>query len=230
MVDPKAFAPEQLRRSQDRLCIIPPNSFALARTVEYFRIPRDVLVICLGKSHLRALRHHRERHAAGAGMGRPGDAGNPQHHPAARQDLRQRRHRVSSCSCKATNPARSATPTKPANTCDSAASRCRGCEAGGGRETKQGQGALPPGPPPGDGRSPGPLPGGSLCAGGGAGGGAAAGLDGAVRRPPAPPRRHPRHPRTQGTNKWVPRAPPLAGVRGQRPLALLAFPPAKAPI
>jgi dCTP deaminase len=34
--------------------VIPPNSFALARTVEYFRVPRDVLVICLGKSTMRA--------------------------------------------------------------------------------------------------------------------------------------------------------------------------------
>ena len=50
VVDPKEFAPRQLRRPQDRSCIIPPNSFALGHTVEYFRIPRDVLVICLGKS------------------------------------------------------------------------------------------------------------------------------------------------------------------------------------
>jgi dCTP deaminase len=50
VVDPKNFERDQLRRSQEDYCIIPPNSFALARTVEYFRIPRDVLVICLGKS------------------------------------------------------------------------------------------------------------------------------------------------------------------------------------
>ena len=50
VVDPKAFAPNSLVDRETDVCVIPPNSFALARTVEYFRIPRDVLVICLGKS------------------------------------------------------------------------------------------------------------------------------------------------------------------------------------
>jgi deoxycytidine triphosphate deaminase len=43
--------------------IVPPNSFALARSVEYFRIPRDVLTHLRGQKHLCALRHHRERDA-----------------------------------------------------------------------------------------------------------------------------------------------------------------------
>ena len=50
IVDPKAFAPESFVDRRGAVCIIPPNSFALAHTVEYFRIPRDILVICLGKS------------------------------------------------------------------------------------------------------------------------------------------------------------------------------------
>jgi len=50
IVDPKAFAPESFVDRRGPVCIIPPNSFVLAHTVEYFRIPRDVLVICLGKS------------------------------------------------------------------------------------------------------------------------------------------------------------------------------------
>ncbi|MGV8948076.1 MAG: dCTP deaminase [Candidatus Paracaedibacter sp.] len=50
VVDPKAFSPNSFVDRKTDVCIIPPNSFALARTVEYFRIPRDVLVICLGKS------------------------------------------------------------------------------------------------------------------------------------------------------------------------------------
>lgn len=50
IVDPKAFSSNSLVDRKTDVCIIPPNSFALARTVEYFRIPRDVLVICLGKS------------------------------------------------------------------------------------------------------------------------------------------------------------------------------------
>jgi dCTP deaminase len=50
VVDPKDFSPAGFVDRQTDVCIIPPNSFVLARTVEYFRVPRDVLVICLGKS------------------------------------------------------------------------------------------------------------------------------------------------------------------------------------
>src|SRR5580700_7858180 len=50
VIDPKAFAPSSFVDRKTDVCIIPPNSFALGHTVEYFRIPRDVLVICLGKS------------------------------------------------------------------------------------------------------------------------------------------------------------------------------------
>jgi dCTP deaminase len=50
IVDPKAFDPKSFVDFKGPYCIIPPNSFALARTVEYFRIPRNVLVVCLGKS------------------------------------------------------------------------------------------------------------------------------------------------------------------------------------
>ncbi len=50
IVDPKDFASNSFVDRKTDCCIIPPNSFALARTVEYFRVPRDVLVICLGKS------------------------------------------------------------------------------------------------------------------------------------------------------------------------------------
>jgi dCTP deaminase len=49
-VDPKSFSSQSFVDRKTDVCIIPPNSFALARTVEYFRVPRDVLVICLGKS------------------------------------------------------------------------------------------------------------------------------------------------------------------------------------
>ncbi len=50
IVDPKNFAADSFVDVTADVCIIPPNSFALARSVEYFRIPRNVLVICLGKS------------------------------------------------------------------------------------------------------------------------------------------------------------------------------------
>jgi dCTP deaminase len=50
LVDPKAFSAQSFVEREGASCVIPPNSFALARTIEYFRIPRDLLVICLGKS------------------------------------------------------------------------------------------------------------------------------------------------------------------------------------
>lgn len=50
IVDPKKFDEKSFVNFKGDVCVIPPNSFALARTVEYFRIPRSVLTICLGKS------------------------------------------------------------------------------------------------------------------------------------------------------------------------------------
>jgi dCTP deaminase len=50
IVDPKEFDPKSMVDYVGEVCVIPPNSFALARTVEYFRIPRQVLTVCLGKS------------------------------------------------------------------------------------------------------------------------------------------------------------------------------------
>lgn len=50
IVDPKNFSSNSFVDRKADVCVIPPNSFVLARTVEYFRIPREVLVICLGKS------------------------------------------------------------------------------------------------------------------------------------------------------------------------------------
>ena len=50
IVDPKKFDHRSMVDFKGEVCIIPPNSFALARTVEYFRIPRNVLTVCVGKS------------------------------------------------------------------------------------------------------------------------------------------------------------------------------------
>ena len=50
VIDPKSFDPRSFVDMKADVCIIPPNSFALARTIEYFRVPRDVLTVCLGKS------------------------------------------------------------------------------------------------------------------------------------------------------------------------------------
>ena len=50
IVDPKNFKKNSFVSRKGRECVIPPNSFALASTIEYFKIPKDILVICLGKS------------------------------------------------------------------------------------------------------------------------------------------------------------------------------------
>ncbi len=50
VVDPKNFDPNSFVSFKGDICIIPPNSFALAKTIEYFRIPRNVLTVCVGKS------------------------------------------------------------------------------------------------------------------------------------------------------------------------------------
>ena len=50
VVDPKNFDEKNIVDFKGDVCIVPPNSFALARTIEYFKMPRDVLAICLGKS------------------------------------------------------------------------------------------------------------------------------------------------------------------------------------
>jgi dCTP deaminase len=50
IVDPKHFDSKSMVDFEGEICVIPPNSFALARTVEYFRIPRSILTICVGKS------------------------------------------------------------------------------------------------------------------------------------------------------------------------------------
>jgi len=50
IVDPKHFDPRSMVEYKGDMCVIPPNSFALARTVEYFRIPKNVLTVCVGKS------------------------------------------------------------------------------------------------------------------------------------------------------------------------------------
>lgn len=50
VVDPKHFNPQSFIDYVGDICVIPPNSFVLAQTVEYFRIPRDVITVCLGKS------------------------------------------------------------------------------------------------------------------------------------------------------------------------------------
>ena len=83
IVDPKGFDATSFVDVKSDVCVIPPNSFALARTVEYFRIPRTVLTICLGKSTYARCR-----------VGRSRDPRVLEHDAAAGQDLRQRGRRA----------------------------------------------------------------------------------------------------------------------------------------
>jgi dCTP deaminase len=76
VVDPKAFDARSFVDFEGESCLVPPNSFALARSVEYFRIPRDVLTLCVGKSTYARSRYHRKCNTSRAGMGGPCYAGN----------------------------------------------------------------------------------------------------------------------------------------------------------
>ena len=69
IIDPKAFDERSFVSVQAESVIVPPNSFALARSIEYFRSPRDVFTICVGKSTCVRCGHTSERNAVRAGVG-----------------------------------------------------------------------------------------------------------------------------------------------------------------
>ena len=91
IIDPKAFDERSFVSVQAESVIVPPNSFALARSVEYFRIPRDVLTICVGKStyaRCGIIVNVTPFEPEWEGIR---DARDLEHHAASGQDLRQRR-------------------------------------------------------------------------------------------------------------------------------------------
>lgn len=110
IVDPKHFDPKSLVEVNGPTCLIPPNSFALAVSVETFRIPRNVLTICVGKST-----YARCGVIVNVTPFEPGwegrRAGNLQHDAPAGEDLRWRRLGRKSSSSRATARARIPTPT-----------------------------------------------------------------------------------------------------------------------
>src|SRR3954465_8382876 len=127
IVDPKDFASNSFVDRPGDVCIIPPNSFALARTVEYFRVPRDVLVIWLRKStyarcgiivNVTPLEPGWEGHVTL-------EFSNTTPLPARSTPMRAH---ASSCSSRATSRARSAMPTAPANIWRRPALPCRACD------------------------------------------------------------------------------------------------------
>ena len=112
---PQGFRRQQLRRPQDRRLHHPAQQLRAGPDGRIFpgaarragHLPRQI--------DLCALRDHRQRHPAGARLGRPCDAGILQHHAASRQGLRQRRRVPVPVPRRATSRAKSATPTAPAN-------------------------------------------------------------------------------------------------------------------
>ena len=93
-VDPKNFDARSFVDIRDDSCIIPPNAFALARTVEYFRIPRDVLTLCVGKSTYARCGIIVNVTPLETGVGGTRDAGVLQYDKPPGEDLRQRRRRA----------------------------------------------------------------------------------------------------------------------------------------
>jgi dCTP deaminase len=96
IVDPKRFDAASMVDFKGPICVIPPNSFALARTVEYFRIPRTVLTICLGKSTYARCGIIVNVTPFEPEVGGLRDARDLQHDPAARPYLCRGRHRPGS--------------------------------------------------------------------------------------------------------------------------------------
>ena len=94
VIDPKNFDPRSFVDVKTDVCIVPPNSFALARTVEYFRIPRDVLTVCLGKSTYARCGIIVNVTPFEPEWEGTVDARDLQHDAAAGEDLRQRGHRA----------------------------------------------------------------------------------------------------------------------------------------
>ena len=129
IVDPKHFDDKSFVEFKGAVCIVPPNSFALARSVEYFRIPRNVLTICVGKSTYARCGIIVNVTPVRAGVGRLRHARNQQHYAAARQNLRQRRSLPRWCFSNRTSSAKSRTRTKKANTSRSRESSCRRFDA-----------------------------------------------------------------------------------------------------
>ena len=123
-------------------CIIPPNSFALGRTIEYFRIPRNVMTICVGQVHLRALRDHHQRHALRARVGGARDARDQQHHAAAGSRSTPTRASPRCCSSRATRSCETSYRDRKGEVPGATrASRCRASEPGPG-SARSGGGRL----------------------------------------------------------------------------------------
>jgi deoxycytidine triphosphate deaminase len=124
IVDPKKFDEKSFVDFRGDVCIIPPNSFALARTVEYFRVPRNVLIITVGKSTFAR---------CGVIVKVTSRSSFPTRHRCPRKYMPTRAsHRC--CSSSPTKYVRPRTRTAAASIRDSAASRCRRPERGAHRD------------------------------------------------------------------------------------------------
>ena len=125
LIDPKNFDPRSFVDIKSDTVIVPPNSFALGPDDRVLPHPARRAHGLPRQVHLRALRHHRQCDAVRAGMGGHRDAGDLQHHAAARQGLRQRGHRAGAVLPERRALRDFATPTRRASTSASRKSRCR---------------------------------------------------------------------------------------------------------
>ena len=89
IIDPKNIDERNFIDFKGESCIIPHNSFVLARTVEYFKIPRNILTFCVGQIDIRPLRYRYQCHAIRTGMGRIRHIIDFKYNSVARQNLRQ---------------------------------------------------------------------------------------------------------------------------------------------
>ena len=129
VVDPKKFDERSFVSVRADSVMVPPNSFALARSVEYFKIPRDVLTICVGKSTYARVRNHPSTSLPSSRSGRvlsPSKSATP---PRCPPRFMPTRASARFCSSRAMRSARSATRTRPASTRNRPASSCPSCRA-----------------------------------------------------------------------------------------------------
>ena len=129
VVDPKNFDPKSFVDIKADVCIVPPNSFALAQHDRVLPHPARRPDGLPRQVHLRALRHHRQRDAVRAGVGRARHDRDLEHRRRCRPRSTRTRASPRCCSSRATSRARGRYKDKKGNTRRSAASPCPGCSA-----------------------------------------------------------------------------------------------------
>ena len=128
IVDPKNFDEKSFVTMRTDICIVPPNSFALARSVEYFKIPRDILTICVGKSTYARCGIIVNVTPVRARVGRLSSLSKSRTPRHCRRASTPTKAFARFCSSSPTKSAKPATPTVKANISRSKGLCCRNCE------------------------------------------------------------------------------------------------------